>query len=147
MLLSLWGGRRIGFRTIHDDVDVSVVAQKYGGGGHSKASGCTMSSEAFKQFVEETFHLDPLREDARRNKFNLKGNPLGSLYRSNEGKNYLLFRKDEYWLLEENHKELTLSFPSFDDGEKFIKRNYQTWLIRDEEFVEYLMEGYKLSKK
>ncbi|WP_096270110.1 DHH family phosphoesterase [Paucisalibacillus globulus] len=141
------GGRRIGFRTIHDDVDVSVVAQKYGGGGHSKASGCTMSSEAFKQFVEETFHLDPLREDARRNKFNLKGNPLGSLYRSNEGKNYLLFRKDEYWLLEENHKELTLSFPSFDDGEKFIKRNYQTWLIRDEEFVEYLMEGYKLSKK
>src|SRR5699024_356430 len=33
------GGKRAGFRTIHDHIDVSEVASYYGGGGHATASG------------------------------------------------------------------------------------------------------------
>ncbi|WP_042148556.1 DHH family phosphoesterase [Paucisalibacillus sp. EB02] len=140
------GGRRIGFRTIHDNVDVSEIASKYGGGGHAKASGCTMIDEVYKQFVEESFLLEPLREDARRNRYNIKANPFGSLYRSKEDKYYLLCKEESSWVLEVSHSKSTISFSSFEDGEKYLKRNYQTWLVRDEEFVQYLMEGYKLLK-
>lgn len=49
------GSKRISFRTIHDDIDVSEVAGKYDGGGHQKAAGCTMSEKAYSQYVEKTF--------------------------------------------------------------------------------------------
>ena len=39
------GGKRVGFRTIHDHVDVSEVAGHYGGGGHAKASGCSLTKK------------------------------------------------------------------------------------------------------
>ncbi|WP_252504231.1 hypothetical protein [Sporosarcina sp. Marseille-Q4943] len=58
------GGKRVVFRTIHDHVDVSEVAGQYGSGGHAKASGCSLSKEAFQTFVLDTFHLEPIREDA-----------------------------------------------------------------------------------
>ncbi len=66
------GGKRVGFRTVHDHIDVSEVAGRFGGGGHAKASGCSLTEEAYKQFVAETFHLKPLHEDAKRNRYNLK---------------------------------------------------------------------------
>ena len=49
------GGKRVGFRTIHDDVDVSKVAGHYGGGGHAKASGCSLTDEAYQAFCDENF--------------------------------------------------------------------------------------------
>ncbi len=76
------GGKRLGFRTIHDDVDVSEVAGHFGGGGHAKASGCSLTEDAYKQFVLETFHIEPLREDAKRNRYNLKESTFGSLYKN-----------------------------------------------------------------
>ena len=76
------GGKRMGFRTIHDHVDVSEVAGQYGGGGHAKASGCSLNEEAYKNFVTETFHLEPVPEDARRNRYNLKGSTFGTLYKN-----------------------------------------------------------------
>ena len=32
------GSKKISFRTIHDHIDVSAIAAKYGGGGHQKAA-------------------------------------------------------------------------------------------------------------
>jgi oligoribonuclease NrnB/cAMP/cGMP phosphodiesterase (DHH superfamily) len=45
------GGKRVGFRTIHDHVDVSQVAHTFGGGGHAKAAGCSLTEEAYQGSV------------------------------------------------------------------------------------------------
>lgn len=138
------GGKRIAFRTIHDYVDVSEIAGHYGGGGHEKASGCSLSNEAYKQFVEGTFHLEPIREDAKRNRFNVKASSFGSLYKNQKGEEFLLYQKnDQEWIIEKNKSELEQSFVSFDEGERFLKRNFAAWLVRDEQFVAYLMKEVK----
>src|SRR5690606_18628955 len=51
------GSKKISLRTIHDHIDVSKIAGKYGGGGHQKASGCTLIEEAYKNYVLNTFAL------------------------------------------------------------------------------------------
>lgn len=33
---------------------------------------------------------------------------------------------------------------SFEEGERFLKRNYEAWLIKDDQFVEYLMNEVKM---
>ncbi|MGF9821224.1 DHH family phosphoesterase [Brevibacillus agri] len=45
------GKGRISFRTIRDDVDLSVIAAHYGGGGHPKAAGCSFTGVTLKTFV------------------------------------------------------------------------------------------------
>lgn len=137
------GGKRLGFRTIHDHVDVSEVAGKFGGGGHAKASGSSLTNEAYDQFVFETFHLDPLREDAKRNRYNLKRSSSGSLYKNQMEDIFFLYSlSDHEWVIEKNKTIVDSKFESFDEGENFLKRNYAAWLVRDDTFVKYLMDGY-----
>lgn len=141
------GGKRVGFRTIHDHVDVSEVAGHFGGGGHAKASGCSMTEEAYKQFVTETFHLEPLREDAKRNHYNLKRSSFGSLYKNRAEDIFLLYpENDDNWGIEQNKKKIKQTFTSFDEGEKYLKRNHAAWLVRDDTFVQYLMDEIKEKK-
>jgi len=138
------GGKRISFRTIHDQIDVSEIAGHFGGGGHQKASGSTLSDEAYKQFVVETFHLEPINEDAKRNRYNLKQNSFGSLYKNRSEDVFLLYPKnDQDWLIKKNKTKLEQTFTSFDEGEKYLKRIYQAWLVRDDKFVEYLIQEVK----
>jgi uncharacterized protein len=141
------GGKRLGFRTIHDHVDVSEVAGTFGGGGHAKASGSSLTKEAYAQFVLETFNLDPLREDARRNRYNLKHSLFGCLYKNQTEEIFFLYPSGESeWVIEKNKKILDSKFKSFDDGERYLKRNYAAWLVRDDTFVKYLMDGYSSRK-
>ena len=137
------GAKRIALRTVHDHIDVSEIAGHYGGGGHQKASGCSLSNEAYKQFVEETFHLDPIREDAKWNRYNVKESSFGSLYKNSQGEIFLLYPNDQLWEIEKNKKKLEQSFTSFQEGELFLKRNEGAWLLRDEQFVAYLMDEMK----
>ncbi|MGM9926892.1 MAG: DHH family phosphoesterase [Bacillus sp. (in: firmicutes)] len=137
------GGKRIAFRTVHDEIDVSEIASRFGGGGHEKAAGCSLSNEAYKLFVEGTYHLEPIREDAKRNRFNLKQSAFGSLYRNQRESFFLLSPQDDEWIIEKNKTKLEQTFSSFEEGERFLKRNYAAWLVRDELFVEYLMKEVK----
>ena len=138
------GGRRMGFRTIHDHVDVSQVAGKYGGGGHAKASGCSLTPEAYQLFIVNTFHLEPLREDAHRNRYNVKHSPFGTLYKSRMDDVFLLYPiEEDIWAIEHNYFKREERFESFEEGERFLKRSYEAWLVRDEAFVHYLMEEVK----
>ena len=138
------GGKRIALRTIHNHIDVSEIAGQYGGGGHEKASGCSLSNEAYKQFIEDTFHLESLREDAKRNRYNVKGSSFGSLYKNRKGENFLLYQEnDQDWVIEKNKIKLEQTFESFNEGERFLKRNFAAWLVRDEQFVAYLMKEVK----
>ncbi|MFZ3579871.1 DHH family phosphoesterase [Virgibacillus sp. DJP39] len=138
------GGKRVGFRTIHDNVDVSEVAGNFNGGGHSKAAGCSMTNEAFNEFVLNTFHIDPLREDSKRNRYNLKGSKFGTLYKNQLEDTYLVYPINELeWTVEQNKRKIEETFTSFEAGEHFIKRNYSVWLVRDDTFVNYLIEDSK----
>lgn len=136
------GGKKMGFRTIHDHVDVSEVAAHFGGGGHAKASGCSLTEEGYKLFVEGTFHLEPLREDAKRNRYNLKGSSFGSLYKSRMDDTFLLYNPSgtAEWVIEHKLVKMEQTFTSFEEGEKFLRRKYEAWLVRDDEFVGYLMD-------
>ena len=134
------GGRRISFRTIHDHVDVSEIAAKHGGGGHVKAAGCSLTEDAYKEYVAETFPLAPLREDAKRNHYNVKHSSFGALYHGSKNDTYLLYPKGSEWSIDHNDERLEHHFQSFDEGERYLKRTHAAWLVRDDEFVEYLMK-------
>lgn len=138
------GGKRISLRTIHDHVDVSEIAGKFGGGGHQKASGCSLLDEAYKYYVLDTFHLESIQEDAKRNRYNLKESSFGSLYKNRGEDVFLLYPKNEQeWAIKKNGTPLEESFINFEDGEKFLKRNYEAWLVKDELFVQYLIKEVK----
>ncbi|RDZ11028.1 oligoribonuclease [Priestia megaterium] len=141
------GGKRISLRTIHDHVDVSEVAGHYGGGGHAKAAGCSLTNEAYNQFVTDTFHLDPVREDAKRNRYNLKESSSGSLYETQNDDMFLVsLQNEDEWIIE-NSKGLSINtFKSFKEAEIFLKRNYAAWLVRDDIFVKYLIRYIKKLK-
>jgi len=140
----IMGGKRISLRTIYDHIDVSEVAGRFGGGGHQKASGCTLTEEAYKLFVLDTFHLSSIPEDAKRNQYNLKQSSFGSFYKNRNNDTFILYSKnDKDWILEKNKMELEQTFTSFEDGERFLKRNYEAALVRDDLFVDYLMSEVK----
>jgi len=141
------GGKRLGFRTIHDHTDVSEVAGQFGGGGHAKASGCSLTREAYKQYVMETFYLEPLREDAHGNRYNLKQSSFGTLYKNKKEDIFFIYsRSVNEWSIEQNKVKIDQDFKSFDEGEKFLKRKYAAWLVRDDAFVNYLMDVSKERK-
>lgn len=142
------GGKKLGFRTIYDHVDVSEVARKFGGGGHAKASGCSLTNDTYKKFVANTFPLEPLRVDARENRFNLKNSPLGSLYKDRNEDIYFIFpESDINWTIERNKTKIKQTFNSFTEAEKYIKRKHEAWLVKDDDFVQYLMEEVKKGRR
>lgn len=141
------GGKRVGFRTIHDHIDVSEIASQFGGGGHAKASGCSLSDSAYNLFVTDTFHLDPIPEDAQRNRYNLKKSSFGSLYRNRKEEIFFLYPlNDDEWGIEHNKLKMEQTFKNFADGEHYLKRNYAVWLVKDDDFVNYLMDEVRMAK-
>ncbi|CAM3648194.1 MULTISPECIES: DHH family phosphoesterase [Paenibacillus] len=134
------GGRKLSLRTIHDHVDVSEVAMRYGGGGHSKASGCTITEEVYRLFAAEPFELEPIRLDAHRNQFNLKGSESGVLYESWGEDLVFVYCRSGEWIVEWNGEELPFRFGSFDEAERHLKRQYGVWLARDDAFVRMLKD-------
>ncbi len=138
------GGKRVGFRTIHDHVDVSKVAGTYGGGGHVKASGCTMTNEAYKSFVTDTFPLEPLREDPKKNDYNKKNSPLGTLYENKHDELFYLYPiGKQQWVINKKRTRLPETFSSFQEGENYLKRNHGAWMCKDDKYVRYVMEYVK----
>ncbi|MBP3953068.1 DHH family phosphoesterase [Bacillus suaedae] len=140
------GGKKMSFRTIHDEVDVSAVAAKFNGGGHVKAAGATLTEEAYKLFIATPFSIEPLRVDALRNQFNIKESKLGSLYRSEDKTFYIYPASDKEWVLEEN-KVKKQTYPSFAEAENNIKRYEKAWLVRDDQFIHFIRQTMIEGKK
>lgn len=134
------GGKKISLRTIHDDVDVSEIAGKYGGGGHQKAAGCSLTEEAFRRYVVEAFPLEALRGDAFKNEYNVKASPYGVLFANRNEDMIFLFIADKEWRLDVNGATLEQAFGTFEEAERFVKRSYAAWLVRDDDFVQYLLK-------
>lgn len=47
--------RKISFRTIHDNIDLSVLAKRLGGGGHSKAAGAPLTELTLEWAIRTLF--------------------------------------------------------------------------------------------
>lgn len=99
------GGKKISFRTIHDDVDVSDIAGEFGGGGHAKAAGCSMSGEAYTRYIYEAFHLNPIRQDAARNLYNLKDSKNACLYENRERELFLIYSDGKQYYVSLNNND------------------------------------------
>ncbi|MHA7767780.1 DHH family phosphoesterase [Bacillus atrophaeus] len=143
----IMGAKRVSLRTIHDHIDLSEVAGRYGGGGHAKASGCSLTDEVYQLYVDEAFRIEPMRPDAFRNIYNLKGSENGSLYENREHVTFFLFPSDNKWNIQINGETQDETFSAFEEAEWFIKRNYAASLVRDEVYVTFLAEHMKLTNR
>ena len=145
VLLNL-SSKKIGFRTIHDTVDVAAFAKKYGGGGHPKASGCEMTETTFKKFVADVFAYPPLKPDPEKNSLNVKGADYGNAYQNREGKKFYIkpTREQKYIIIVQN-RPLSLTFGTFEEAERLLKRQYGVWLSYDDESVKDLSIAKQLS--
>ncbi|MGG3468920.1 oligoribonuclease [Neobacillus pocheonensis] len=140
------GTKKMGFRTIHDEVNVAEFAQKYGGGGHPKASGSDLTNEAFKTFIVQVFDNLPPKPDADRNEFNVKESEYGSSYQNHKGEiSFILSTGDNSYTLYHNGEKRNQSFMSYAEAERFIKRNYTSWLRYDKEYLPLLAKTLQIS--
>jgi uncharacterized protein len=141
------GGKRMGFRTIHDHIDVSEVAEQFGGGGHAKAAGCTLTEDAYRQFVIDTYHLESIPEDAKRNRYNVKESTFGTMYRNRRNEIFFIHPlENREWVIEKNKTITERTYRSFEEAEKVLKRKYSAWLIKDDDFVRNLIEEVKKAR-
>lgn len=140
------GSKKMGFRTIHDEVNVAEFAQKYGGGGHPKASGADLTGEAFETFILNVFDFIPAKLDADRNEFNVKGAEYGSSYQNHMGEiSFIQPLGDSSYTIYHNGEKLKNSFMSFAEAERYIKRNHASWLRYDKEYLPLLAKTLQIS--
>ncbi|MBD8068021.1 DHH family phosphoesterase [Bacillus sp. PS06] len=139
------GTKKIGFRTIYDEVDVSKFAQKFGGGGHPKASGCSLDDETFLLFVQNVFPIPSLKLDALKNELNQRGLKNGSLYTNKQDdKSYVFYHEQQQtWMIYHNHQLINQLFSTFEDAERYIKRQYATGLAFDNDLIHFLADVLK----
>lgn len=141
LLLNL-SGKKMGFRTIHDEINVAEYAKSYGGGGHPKASGCEMTSEAFVKFVGNVFDLLPLKPDSERNEINIKGAAYGTSYQNHKGEiSSICPMNDGTFKVIQNGEKQNQLFTSFAEAERDIKRKYLSWLRFDQDFLNDLAKA------
>ncbi|MFC7373185.1 DHH family phosphoesterase [Fictibacillus iocasae] len=128
------GNKRIGYRTIHEHVDVSQYAKQFNGGGHPKASGSTMTPDAFEKFVIPAFKEQPRRPDVHNNEENVKENPKGTRYVNHQREVTTVYLEDSKWKLEhKNNIVENKEFADFTEAENYVKRHYNSWLIKDDD--------------
>ncbi|MEO2075496.1 MAG: oligoribonuclease [Bacillus sp. (in: firmicutes)] len=139
-------GKKMGFRTIHDDVNVATFAKRYGGGGHPKASGAELTSEAFKLYIENVFDFMPLKPDSDRNEYNVKNSIFITSYQNSQGESSYVIPLDEnQFSIIHNGKKLEETFNTFAEAERFIKRKYSSWLRHDQEYLKFLSNALGVS--
>ncbi|WP_042455710.1 DHH family phosphoesterase [Neobacillus dielmonensis] len=130
------GTKKMGFRTIHDEVNVAQFAKEFGGGGHPKASGSELTKQAFQTFVVNVFNVLPLKPDADRNEFNVKESNVGTSYINHNGEfSFIIPNGSGGYDLIHNGVNVEHTFPNFTEAEQFVKRNYSAWLRYDNEFL------------
>ncbi|MDQ0200123.1 DHH family phosphoesterase [Neobacillus ginsengisoli] len=133
------GSKKMGFRTIHDEIDVSAYAKKYGGGGHPKASGCGLTDEAFKKYVINVFDIPPLKPEPDRNELNIKGAGYGTSYQNGNGEiSFIYPQQDGKYVITHIGKKLSQVFPSFEEAELFLKRKHASRLRYDQDCLKEL---------
>ncbi|MBB5325880.1 oligoribonuclease NrnB/cAMP/cGMP phosphodiesterase (DHH superfamily) [Anoxybacillus tepidamans] len=142
------GTKHIGFRTIHDFVNVAEFAKRFGGGGHPKASGCLMDEHTFSSFAMTAFHLPPIYHDAEQNRYNIKEHHEGIFFKNNEEQWFLLFYDEQNkWIVLCDDDPSIPSFLSFEEAERWVKRHFAAGLAEDALVIDYLQQQLLWSKE
>ncbi|MCM3568918.1 DHH family phosphoesterase [Neobacillus mesonae] len=140
------GSKKIGFRTIHDEINVAEFAKKYGGGGHPKASGAELSKDAFETFVVKVYDTPPLKPDADRNEFNVPESPFVTSFKNHKDEiSFILPEGNGNFAIIHKGKRVGQNFPGFKEAERYLKRNYASWLRYDQEFLGQLASLFHIS--
>ncbi|NUK30432.1 oligoribonuclease [Parageobacillus sp. VR-IP] len=140
------GTKHIGFRTIHDTVNVAEFAKQFGGGGHPKASGCFVDETTFPLFVVDTFPLTPVYHDAEQNKLNTKDQTEGFFFTNHQGQWFFFHQAEETWMVCQEGKEKR-SFLAQEEAERWIKRQFAAGLADDQSVIDYLHQQLSLEKE
>jgi len=140
------GTKHIGFRTIHDTVNVAEFAKQFGGGGHPKASGCFVDETTFPLFVVDTFPLAPVYHDAEQNKLNTKDQTEGFFFTNHQGQWFFFQQAEETWMVCQEVKEKR-SFLTQEEAERWIKRQFAAGLADDQSVIDYLYQQLSLEKE
>lgn len=140
------GTKKVGFRTIHDHVNVSEFATRFGGGGHPKASGCELTPDAFEKFVVNVFSIVPPKLDADRNEINVKAASYGSSYENRKGDiSFIRQNTDKHFEVIHNGNKADEHFPTYEAAEHFVKRNFTSWLRYDNDYLVHLSKQLSVS--
>jgi oligoribonuclease NrnB/cAMP/cGMP phosphodiesterase (DHH superfamily) len=140
------GTKHIGFRTIHDTVNVAEFAKQFGGGGHPKASGCFVDETTFPLFVVDTFPLAPVYHDAEQNQLNTKDQTEGFFFTNHQGQWFFFRQAEEKWMVCQEGME-ERSFPTQEEAERWIKRQFAAGLADDQSVIDYLQQHLSLDKE
>jgi oligoribonuclease NrnB/cAMP/cGMP phosphodiesterase (DHH superfamily) len=132
------GNKKLGFRTIHDEINVAEFAKRFGGGGHPKASGCELSPDTFSKFVVNVFELPTLKPDPQRNELNVKAAEYGTVYQNRKKEFYYIKPQESEYVVVHNGKMMEQSFESFEQAERFVKRNFVVSLCFDDECLKLI---------
>jgi oligoribonuclease NrnB/cAMP/cGMP phosphodiesterase (DHH superfamily) len=140
------GTKHIGFRTIHDTVNVAEFAKQFGGGGHPKASGCFVDETTFPLFVVDTFPLAPVYHDAEQNQLNTKERAEGFFFTNYQGQWFFFRQAGEKWMVSQERME-ERSFPTQEEAERWIKRQFAAGLADDQAVIDFLQQQLSLGKE
>jgi oligoribonuclease NrnB/cAMP/cGMP phosphodiesterase (DHH superfamily) len=140
------GTKHIGFRTIHDTVNVAEFAKQFGGGGHPKASGCFVDETTFPLFVVDTFPLAPVYHDAEQNQLNTKERSEGFFFTNHQGQWFFFRQAGEKWMVSQKGME-ERSFPTQEEAERWIKRQFAAGLADDQAVIDFLQQQLSLGKE
>ncbi len=70
----------------------------------------------------------------------MKNSVYGSLYENRNEQQVFIFPSGDRWEVDVDGVESNLHFSTFDEAERYVKRDYAAWLVRDETYVSFLME-------
>jgi oligoribonuclease NrnB/cAMP/cGMP phosphodiesterase (DHH superfamily) len=139
-------GKKMGFRTIHDDVNVAEFAKRFGGGGHPKASGCELSPDTFSMFVVNIFDHPALKPDPQHNELNVKTANYGTVYQNRKKEiSFITPQKDHTYLVYHHGKMIEQNFENFEMAERFIKRNFSSSLCFDDECLKLITSSLSVN--
>lgn len=140
------GTKHIGFRTIHDNVNVAEFAKQFGGGGHPKASGCFVNETTFPLFVVDVFSLPPVYHDVEQNQLNTKDQTEGFFFTNHQGQWFFFHPSDDKWGVYHQEQEVQ-SFSSQEEAERFIKRQFAAGLADDQAVIDFLQQQLCIEKE
>lgn len=140
------GGKKLSFRTIHENVNVSTFAQGYGGGGHVKASGAPLTEETLETFVMTPFALTPRKQDPEKNKYNTKESVYGVVYENAKGEYHWILPVDGKWQVSNEENGETLLFDTYQEAENCVKRKPKAWLAMDDVLIAKYVEKFSVKE-
>ena len=61
--IAIIGSRTVSLRTVKEDIDVSVLAKRFNGGGHKKAAGFPLTADVVSDYINIIFRKKRLRNE------------------------------------------------------------------------------------